>query len=734
MVNVYAQQPSKANLPEGAKLRIGKGTLGEIAYFPDGTRFAVATSVGIWVYDSITGKELYQLTDHTNGINIIRFSPDGNVIATESQDESIHMWDTNTGNHLYTVSDSEFGLYDPVFSPNGKIITVQCAEKFTYFRKTVRLYDVKTGKHLNTISDNTHQIHNIRFSPDSKMFAMWGYRQIRLWNTSTGQLLRTVNDPCETFHDNKIKDVQFSPDRKKIFVLSSIYYSRESRGSSWTGNVGIVNFRNIGSMEWKQLERKRHALDDEGFSSLSFSPDGNTLATIHKSDGNVELWDINTGDHINPLIGKDIGRIDTLSFSSNGRLIATGGRDGTIHLWAAKQGMHLIPLSGHKSQIKNIVISPDGMTILSEDTDNTVNLWNAITGQLLKTFDGYTESVYDVALTPDGNTIASWSSDKALRLYDINTGKLHKQYNLNEQHKLNGIKGYVSTIYFPLNGNTFITQSIWSHLCLWHVNTGELIIRMSERDNYIEQVHISPNRKTIAGLTSDNTIMVWDVNTGLVVKTISGVKGKLYQIGYSTDGSVIVSNSSENTTQLWDTNTGELIRTLSGISGGINALYYSKDGSTILTSIYEEDYGDGAFLWDGMTGQHIRDLSYSGATSFVSASPNGKIIAIVDGHGSVVDLFDISKRQHLRSLAGHVSLESCGGGTISDVQFSYNGKRIVTASSVDATAIIWNANSGERLKTLSGHTGGISSVAFSSDGKTLASGSSDGTILLWEVE
>ena len=161
--NVPAQNDTYTNLPEGAKLRIGKGKLGEIAYFPDGTRFAVATSIGIWVYDSITGKELYQLSDYTNGVYSIRFSPEGDIIATESPDGRILLWTTNTGNHIHTLTDDDFGLFDPVFSPNGKIIAVQCAEKFTYFQKTLRLYDVKTGKHINTISEPTNRFYNLVF-------------------------------------------------------------------------------------------------------------------------------------------------------------------------------------------------------------------------------------------------------------------------------------------------------------------------------------------------------------------------------------------------------------------------------------------------------------------------------------------------------------------------------------------------------------------------------------------
>lgn len=726
--NTLAQDATQFSLPDGAKARFGKGTLGEIAYFPDGTRFAVATSIGIWVYDSLTGKEIYKLTDHTNGVEIVRFSRDGNTIATKGPHGSVQLLNTQLGNHQLTLTDDEIGYYNGVFSPNGKIIVVQCAEKYSYLRKTLRVYNVQTGEHLSTISEPSNRFHNIRFSADSKTLATWGYRQLKLWDVTTGQHLKTINDPCEGYHDNQINDVQFSPDGKTIFILSRVYITRNSRGSSWTGNVGIVNFRSVGAEEWKQLERTRQSLDDEGFSSIFFSPDGKLLVTIDKSDGKVDLWDANTGEYINSLMGNDSSKINTVSFSENGRIIATGGRDGTIHLWATKDGVHLIPFSGHKGSINNIVFSPDGITILSEGSDNTVHLWDAMTGKLLKTINEYTEGISNVSFTPDGKTIASWSYDETMRLWDASTGHLLKQY------KLNGLKGSVNSFQFSPNGNTFTATCTWGMACLWGVATGKLLNTFSRHRHDIVQMDYSPDGNTIVSRSSDNSARLWNGNTGQLLSTLTGIKGKLYEVDFSSDSAKLVTQSSENAVQVWDANTGQFLNTLTGITGNVDGAYFSPNVNTIITNIYEEDRDDGVYLWDGKTGQHIEKLNgYSGATSLGSYSPDGKIMAIVNGHGSGVSLFDISKRQHLNTLTGHVSLPFCGGGTISDVRFSCNGQTIVTASGVDGTAIIWNSSTGERLKTLIGHTDGVSSVAFSPDSKTLASGSNDGTILLWDV-
>ena len=103
--NIFAQDSPQWHLPEGAKARLGKGRIsGNIAYSPDGTKLAGASSIGVWIYDAQTGEEIDLLTGHTGWVSSVAFSPDGNEIASASWDTTIRLWDTNTGEQLQTIT------------------------------------------------------------------------------------------------------------------------------------------------------------------------------------------------------------------------------------------------------------------------------------------------------------------------------------------------------------------------------------------------------------------------------------------------------------------------------------------------------------------------------------------------------------------------------------------------------------------------------------------------------
>ena len=121
-LNTFAQDSPQWHLPDGAKARLGKGGINEIQYSPDGTRLAVASSIGIWLYDTATLQEVALLTGHTGSVNSAAYSPEGNTIASGSDDTTIRLWDAVTGEHIRTLKGHTGTVLSVSFSPDGRII------------------------------------------------------------------------------------------------------------------------------------------------------------------------------------------------------------------------------------------------------------------------------------------------------------------------------------------------------------------------------------------------------------------------------------------------------------------------------------------------------------------------------------------------------------------------------------------------------------------------------------
>ncbi len=211
----------QVNLPDGAKIRLGKGKMEQIALSPDGDFLAVATKFGIWIYDITNTEKNYRLIPCTSSIECIAFSPDGQTIASGSQDGTIRLWRVDTGKQKQTFIGHTYEIYTMVFSPDGKTLASASIHK-------INLWDLKTGTHKETFHQNARSISRMIFNRDGLIFANVNGDIIQLSDVLTGKQKHTLKG-----HTKSIRRMSFSPDGK---TFASVVL--DNRIHLWDVNTG----------------------------------------------------------------------------------------------------------------------------------------------------------------------------------------------------------------------------------------------------------------------------------------------------------------------------------------------------------------------------------------------------------------------------------------------------------------------------------------------------------------
>jgi RNA polymerase sigma factor (sigma-70 family) len=574
-------------------------------------------------------------------------------------------------------------------SPDGRLAV---AASGNHWLGSTRAFDLTTGRALYPLGKPWPFVEAVALSPDGKTLAAKQDTALHLYDAVTGRELRTITPPA-------------------------------------------ANPRTLTS--W-----------------LTFTLDGKALAVTSEGKS-IHLLDAENGTLLRSFAHQNV--VYAAAFAPDGKLLAAGGYDSDqggyfARLWEVATGKELRRFSGARGGLRCLAFSPDGATLAGGGDDGRLRLWDVVTGRERRVFDPDGRRLRSVTFAPDGKTLAA--AGDTIRLYDRATG--HERLRIDRR---------ASGLHFGPEGRV-LTGAVAGAIHRWDTATGRPLTPQDAGESAVDQVVATADGRRVITRDQAGQIHVWDATTGKHLRRLEAQ----YQGGMavSPDGRLIAWSVEDPGVKFPDpdhpnwTHTGSRIRLydlaadrpldrFAGHAGDAHELAFTPDGRTLLSL----DHRDAAVrVWDVASGKERRQFravrdserTWSYPVRGAVLSPDGKTLAARYRRAddttalfgdTVVRLWDVAAGRELHELKGHIN-------EVLGLAFSPDGRLLVTCGenpiaggrrpSPTDRVFVWDVATGQRLAVLpEGLPLGAGCVAFSPDGRSLATASADGVIRLWEV-
>ena len=440
---------------------------------------------------------------------------------------------------------------------------------------------------------------------------------------------------------------------------------------------------------------------------VTFSPDGKILAT-GSDDDTARIWNAQTGQQL--AIMKHGGRVLSVVFSPDGTELATASADGTASIWDLEVNRQLFGFK-HNDIVLSVAFSPDGTKLATASNDSTARLWDAKIGTQL-TIMKHDGPVLSAVFSPDGSRLATASWHDGAKVWDVKTGIMLA--------KVDDVG--VNQVAFSPDGRKLATASIYDVAKLWDAQTGQLLTVMRS-DASVSILVFSPDGRKLATASIDGNVRLWNTLTGQQLRGFKHEASVSFVV-FSPDGTKVATASSDHTAIIWDPETGEK-RKIMTHQGPVLSAAFSPDATRLATA--SQDHS--AMIWDVDAPEQMVVMIHDSPVYSVAYSPDGTKIATASFDGtSSATIWDARTGERL--------LKILQPGGVWSVAFSPDGKSLAASANWPYNTSIWNAETSQLISTMknNSHKNIVLSVAFSPDGSKLATASNDTTARLWDTK